>query len=263
MTAPTGRFGNHVQELQILLRSGTGPRMLWHYFAGSHLRRLLVNKGILSGPATQAAQVRTEFEARAARGKFTKTWFDGAIVPWTVTFSRVFTREDPVRILEIGSWEGRSTLFFLTYFPQGCLTAVDTWAGGDEPLYTALPLESLEARFDHNTAECADRLIKRKGSSQHVLPQLLEEKQQYDIIYVDASHFADDVLADGLAAWRLLKQGGVLIFDDLTWDYYPRVRDNPAWPINVLLKYHAGKYRILSVTTQLILQKRVTDCPLR
>ena len=65
-----------------------------------------------------------------------------------------------------------------------------------------------------------------------MLPQLLDEDQKFDVIYVDGSHFADDVLTDGINAWRLLKQGGIMIFDDLLWACYPRARANPAWAIN-------------------------------
>ena len=38
--------------------------------------------------------------------------------------------------------------------------------------------------------------------------------QKYDIIYIDGSHEARDVLEDAVLAYRLLKIGGLLIFDD-------------------------------------------------
>jgi predicted O-methyltransferase YrrM len=75
----------------------------------------------------------------------------------------------------------------------------------------------------------------------------------FDEIYVDGSHVADDVLTDGIIAWRLLKQGGVLIFDDFLWPCYLRARANPAWAINLFLKYHAGEYNILNAYDQIIL----------
>jgi predicted O-methyltransferase YrrM len=134
---------------------------------------------------------------------------------------------------------------------------VDTWAGSEEYRYNATPdLRDLEARFDGNLAPVAARLTKRKGSSLHVLPQLFDEQQKFDLVYLDGSHFADDVLTDGITAWRLLKQDGVLIFDDLLWCLYPRARANPAWAIKLFLKYHEGKYNILSVHAQIILQKK-------
>jgi predicted O-methyltransferase YrrM len=230
---------------------------MWHFLTDS-LRYRRVKSGRLPGTANFVAEVRAEFDERAAKGQFKELWFDMNIVPWCVTFSRIFSRADPVRILEIGSWEGRSTLFLLTYFTQGHLTAVDTWAGSDEYEYNATSdLRELEARFDHNVSSGAPRLTKRKGSSLYVLPQLLDEQQTFDVIYVDGSHFADDALTDAINAWRLLKQGGVMIFDDVMWPCYPRARANTAWAITLFLKYHAHEYKILHAQYQIILQKKV------
>lgn len=103
-------------------------------------------------------------------------------MPWCAALSRVFNRAEPLNILEIGSWEGRSALFLATYFPYARLTAVDTWAGSDEHLVsTTANLDDLEARFDHNLSALADRVSKRKGMSALVLPQLLSEGRQYDL----------------------------------------------------------------------------------
>lgn len=244
-----------------LFRLGSGhPAVLWRYVV-DNLRYIMIKRGVIRDAAKQVAEVREAFEAHAMQGQFKEIWFDKNIVPWCMTFSKIFDREDPVRILEIGSWEGRSTLFFLTYFTHGHLTAVDTWAAHTEGYqYNATPdSHDIEVRFDSNVASGAARLTKRKGSSLHVLPQLLGEEQQFDLIYVDGSHFADDIVADGITAWRMLKQGGVMIFDDFLASFYPRARANPWWAIKLLLKYHAGEYNILSVNyQQIILQKKVT-----
>jgi SAM-dependent methyltransferase len=244
----------------LLLRLGSGrPSVLRHYLT-DNLRYLLVERGILSGAAKDVAEIRAAFEAHAMQGQFKELWFDMNIVPWSVTFSKIFNRAEPVRILEIGSWEGRSTLFLLTYFTQGHLTAVDTWAGSTEGYeYDATTdLRDLEGRFDGNLAPCAARLTKRKGSSLQVLPQLVGEQQKFDVIYVDGSHHADDILTDGINAWRMLERGGVLIFDDFVGPFYPRARANPWWAIDLFLKYHRGECNILSVNyTQIILEKKV------
>jgi predicted O-methyltransferase YrrM len=248
------------RSLALLLWVGSGhPSVLWHFLIDS-LRYLLIKLRILSGAAKHVAEIREAFEAHAAQGQFKAIFFDvddWNIVQWCVTFSRIFNRADPVRILEIGSWEGRSTLFFLTYFTQGHLTAVDPWADRVDHHYKATrESREREARFDGNLAPCAARLTKRKGSSLHVLPQLLDEQQKFDVVYVDGSHFADDVLTDGINAWRLLKQGGILIFDDLLWACYTRARANPAWAINLFMKYHKGEYNLLNASYQIILQKK-------
>ncbi len=250
-----------------LLWLGSGhPSVLWHCLV-DNWRYMLVKRGVLSGAAKHVAQIRAEFEEIAAQGQFKAIFFDvddWNIVQWCGTLSTIFNRADPVRILEVGSWEGRSALFFLTYFTQGHLTAVDSWdfsgdhESGDHQHNTTLASQNSEARFDRNLAPYVARLTKRKGASLHVLPQLLDEEQKFDVIYVDGSHFADDVLTDGINAWRLLKQGGIMIFDDLLWACYPRARANPAWAISLFLKYHKGEYKILNAFYQIILQKKRT-----
>ena len=51
--------------------------------------------------------------------------------------------------------------------------------------------------------------------SQVVLRRLPLET--YDIIYIDGSHATSDVLEDAVLSYRLLKPGGLLIFDDYHW----------------------------------------------
>lgn len=49
---------------------------------------------------------------------------------------------------------------------------------------------------------------------------------QLDFIYVDGSHQAADVLCDAVLAFRLLRVGGVLAFDDYLWaEDLPQGRD--------------------------------------
>ena len=39
----------------------------------------------------------------------------------------------------------------------------------------------------------------------------------FDLIYIDGSHSAKDVLLDSLLAWRLLRPGGAMVWDDYEW----------------------------------------------
>jgi Methyltransferase domain len=96
----------------------------------------------------------------------------------------------PVRVLEIGSWEGRSALFFLNYFPASQLVCVDTFGGNIEhmrnPHFAALIPET-EQRFDANVAAFTGRVEKIKGTSADVLPRLGIAGRRFNIVYVDAT----------------------------------------------------------------------------
>ena len=45
----------------------------------------------------------------------------------------------------------------------------------------------------------------------------LQDNEKYDFIYIDASHEPDDVMSDAVLSFELLKQDGLLIFDDYGW----------------------------------------------
>jgi len=127
-------------------------------------------------------------------------------------------RSSPLDILEIGSFEGRSAIFFLNLLPLSRMTCIDTFAGSpnhvSDPAYEPI-LRGLEGRFDRNTADFRDRIVKMKMQSAAALDLLASNSREFDIIYIDGSHRRDDVLADTILSWRLLKMDGIIIWDDL------------------------------------------------
>jgi predicted O-methyltransferase YrrM len=84
---------------------------------------------------------------------------------------------------------------------------------------------ALEARFDANVALVdAGRVRKLVGDSRRLLPDLAARDERFDFIYVDGSHHALDVIVDAALSWSLLDDGGVLVFDDYSWDPW---KDDP------------------------------------
>ena len=75
------------------------------------------------------------------------------------------------------------------------------------------------------------------------------------MVYIDGSHHCDDVIIDAIKSFQMLKVGGIMIFDDYLWQYYPRDIDNPAAAINVFLKLKEGSYKVVRVYYQLIIEK--------
>jgi predicted O-methyltransferase YrrM len=211
------------------------------------------------GRSLEAERVRLAFEEDARGGTFTNTWFDGSIELWVELLSPLKALARPVDVLEVGSWEGRSTLFLLWYLREGKLTAVDTWEGGAEHQHMA-DLRALERRFDHNVSAFRSRLVKRKGRSSIVLAELASNAvESFDFIFIDGSHFADDVMLDAVMAWQLLRKDGVLVFDDYLWriEQYGW-KKNPANAINLFLELVEGDFTLLHVGHQLAIRKSVS-----
>lgn len=158
-------------------------------------------------------------------------------------------------ILEIGSYEGLSTCFFLWRLPDASLTCIDHFAGTLEGDSSGA---GLEERFDRNV-ELVDaaRVRKLVGDSRRLLLDLVEDQRPlFDLIYVDGSHFALDVIVDAAFSWRLLAKGGTMNFDDYAWNNLgddPVLRPGPA--IDAVLEILEGKYELLDKGAQLALRK--------
>lgn len=67
--------------------------------------------------------------------------------------------------------------------------------------------------------------------SHKVLPALLAEEREIDFAYVDTSKIFDVVLVDAFYITRLLRTGGIVVFDDCLWPGIRRlVRYLATWP---------------------------------
>ncbi|OAX43563.1 glycosyltransferase family 8 protein [Rhizopogon vinicolor AM-OR11-026] len=190
----------------------------------------------------------------------TQDWFTSNILSWKSLFPLV-TSSEP-RILEIGSWEGRSAVFLLTTL---CAQ------GGEIVCVDHFDLEQTPAGRERHR-KLKDNLA-RTGRPSRILPQfsvpalykLLEEEiargagAGFDWVYVDGSHRADDTLLDAELAWRLAREGCIFIFDDYNWPEQPvESIHHPRRGIDAFLALHAGEYEQLSTSPkqyQMILKK--------
>eukprot|EP00960_Hanusia_phi_P054998 762836-Hanusia_phi.AAC.3 len=88
-----------------------------------------------------------------------------------------------------------------------------------------------------------------KGKSQDVLRKL-EDKETYDLVYVDGDHTASAVMTDAILAYPLLKRGGILIFDDYLWNGMQNIQDRPMLAVNAFLEMWSEDIDVLHVGYQ-------------
>lgn len=167
-------------------------------------------------------------------------------------------RGKAARVLEIGSWEGRSALFFLNFLPRARIVCLDTFEGGQEHQEADVSgtfLPQVEKRFDANTAAFADRIEKLKGRSADSLAQLGIASRRFNVADIDGSHRAADVYSDGVLTWPLMVPGGLVIFDDYQWGIMPARLDNPKPGVDAFLKAFKGHYRLVHRNYQIAIVK--------
>lgn len=177
--------------------------------------------------------------------EFTQDWTSSRFKMWREVLAPFIGREQ-VRALELGSFEGRSALFFLgeiVTHATAKLICVDKW--WDKEVY---------GRFLCNLVASGqqDRCEIRRGDTHQVLRSM---RQRFEIIYVDADHSSPAVLTDAVLAWPLLQTDGIIIFDDYEW-LKPDKTAGPKAGIDAFLQVFEGQYELLHKGWQVILRKK-------
>lgn len=149
-------------------------------------------------------------------------------------FEQVIAKIRPSKIIEVGSWKGRSAVNIVKTCQKHGLTTqllcVDTWLGSLENysrhtednkwLHEALHLEhgypKLHQTFLSNMIryEVSNSVIPLPLPSS-IAARVIEDKGiQADVIYIDGSHDYHDCVNDLRDYWPLLRDGGILFGDD-------------------------------------------------
>jgi hypothetical protein len=201
-------------------------------------------------PAAEVSKTKVGFE-------FTHDWFSGNIPIWK-RHLRHLQGQPGVRMLEIGVFEGRSTVWLLQNLltgPEARLDCIDTFAGGSEHHAQGIDMGSVERRFDTNIRRAGgeSRVMKLRGASRQVLRTL--DLEAYDAIYVDGSHQAPDVLEDAILAFHCLKHGGILIFDDYGWQWEWPELWSPRLGIDAFLYVYRERLELLHKEYQVLVRK--------
>jgi predicted O-methyltransferase YrrM len=196
--------------------------------------------------------------------KFTQDWFSHNIPVWEQLKGLLSGEPGERGFLEIGSFEGRSMVWIAENMMQDgdSIDCVDTWEGSEE--HKNGELNGAEERFDYNLAlierRCPEKwVIKNKNTSTKSLANWLDggdAAPTYDFIYIDGSHIAKDVLTDACMAWPLLKQGGLMVFDDYLWGESRDILHRPRLAVDFFVNIFAESLDIVHIGHQFVVRKK-------
>ena len=166
-------------------------------------------------------------------------------------------REKPnVWFLNVGVFEGQSCLWML----ENILTHPTSFLIGVDPFTEVDPSPS---QTPYKDVFFSNLRLSGLGNKTHIIEGLSQTElrrldlESFDIIYIDGSHDAADCLEDAVLAWRLLKDEGVLIFDDYLLSTGPfDVGDKPKIAIDAFLGLFGHHFEIIHCDWQAILRKK-------
>lgn len=195
-------------------------------------------------------------DVTAAAGAYTQDWFSNNIPVWAALFRQHIP--EARHILEIGAFEGRATTWMIEHaLPKGTpgeIHCVDTWQGGAE--HKGIAMAEVYTRFRANVqatlARCpGHKVIAHRLPSDKALLGLHAQGMGgvFDLVYVDGSHAAPDVLKDLVLGFGLCRIGGLIICDDYVWSPHRHgtedVLADPRIAIDAFTTINRRKLRIL------------------
>jgi predicted O-methyltransferase YrrM len=196
--------------------------------------------------------------------QFTKDWFGWAPPVWEQLVPMLPGKPGNRTFLEIGSFEGRSTVWIVENMMQDGdhLDCVDTWEGGEE--HSTEDMDAVWNRFQSNIELAMGKFDRKrfvlpwKTDSLSYLGAAIGEGNQrpYDFIYIDGSHIAKDVLTDACMAWPLLEPKGIMVFDDYMWGDPRDILHRPKPAIDAFTNIFAEEVDIVHVGYQLVVRKK-------
>jgi predicted O-methyltransferase YrrM len=153
---------------------------------------------------------------------YTRNW-TGKVKRNFATFADSLPR--PLRILEIGVWEGRTAVWMLENLKPEEYVGIDPWRRSwlDQKKFPDTPegeskVRAIEALARKNLAPFANATL-IKGASQVVLTGASDFTVRYlpksiGLSYIDGFHNYDAAMADSINVWPLMQSGGVVVWDD-------------------------------------------------
>tara|TARA_R110001632_G_scaffold230122_1_gene367197 strand:+ start:155 stop:775 length:621 start_codon:yes stop_codon:yes gene_type:complete len=197
--------------------------------------------------------------------KFTQKWFDPMIPMWEQVFKKFPNIEN---VLEVGCFEGRATVWLCENVLNNqdktyTYDVIDTFGGSLNESGMWEVKKNLEKsdfiwdNFTHNISFFPHINFNiDRGFSQKILPTM-ESEEKYDLIYIDASHRADDTLVDAYYAKKMLKKGGIIIFDDYGWKDPKNMHqvNSPELGINVFNTMYDNEFQVIFKGYQVVFLK--------
>ena len=160
------------------------------------------------------------------------------------------------RALQLGVYTGDATEWLIGHDYE--VFDVDTWEGspGEPGVISELDFRAIERYYDERKTKYAKtQCLKFKTTTQKFLKA--HQHLEFDFIYVDAFHTAQAVLEDGVNAWPLLKPGGIMCFDDLTWHSGIDRYQDPESGIKAFAFVYSNQFQVLAENTQYWLRKKL------
>jgi len=190
-------------------------------------------------------------------------WFAKSAVDNFATYLVQDTGLPDLKYLQLGAYTGDASVWLMENIlthPTSELTDVDTWQGSDEEEHKSMDFDDVYNTYLDKISKYRKQIDVRQGTTtSFLLAQYGCDRplgEHFDFIYVDADHTTVGVLLDAELGWRLLKSGGIMAFDDLTWGSHLPPSQSPKAGILLFAERHKSEFDLVVANTQYWIKKK-------
>lgn len=121
----------------------------------------------------------------------------------------------PKNVLEIGTFEGRYSLWLVDNYADIKIDTIDPFDGSIYNLEQNY-FDHVEKNWKNNLSICKNKknVCFHNLLSSEALVNMLEHKKQFDFIYIDGDHRSATVSNDLKLSYKMLSKNGIILIDD-------------------------------------------------
>jgi predicted O-methyltransferase YrrM len=189
--------------------------------------------------------------------EFTQNWFNKLADKNAI--KKYINSENVNKILEVGSFEGQSSVFFsdkLLDNEKSFLICVDPFfdSGTVDDITTLFVNKDVKNRFLSNISKSKNfnKITHHCNTSDDFF---ITNKITFNFIYIDGCHNPEYVKRDVNNAFKILEENGILWMDDYLYGNRKEHVGTPKDVIDQFLKENQGKYEIIYKGYQIAIRK--------
>jgi len=184
--------------------------------------------------------------------KYSQRWFLGSEIRFNLV--KFLDKSKENKILEIGCFEGLSSVFFADNFldnPKSTLTCVDPFLTINNNDHSKFLQNNEEMNFDYNISTCknSNRITIHKITSDNFFEN---NNQTYNFIYIDGSHELNFIKRDMENSFNILEKNGIMWMDDYSGGDGIQIKNT----MNTFLEKYKNQYELIHKGYQLAIKKK-------
>lgn len=163
-----------------------------------------------------------------------------------------------LKYLQLGAFTGDASVWLMENIltdPSSHLFDVDTWQGSDEIDHKSMDFDDVYSVYKEKVKDLAITSVAMR-TDDYLIRVREVFTESFDFIYIDADHTTVGVLLDAELSWPLLKSGGIMAFDDLTWGADLPPSQSPKAGILLFAERHRDEFDLIVANTQYWIKKK-------